>query len=196
MRKKHLFRFNLIEIILAMGVVAIGMTAVMALLPPALNANRDAAGDVVAAEIASKMIAYIDMQARFVDQAKANWNTAFNLKLENFKLESSHTKPKILGLDDDVLASNDLTNQFEPPFTEFVPKSKWLLNYILQENGVNYCAANVVVWYEDKDNSTLRGAAMKRFYIKVSWPGEAPNDADYRQERIFVYDLMRPVLTN
>ena len=74
MRKKHLFRFNLIEIILAMGVVAIGMTAVMALLPPALNANRDATGDAVAVEAASQMIAYIDIQARFVNQeTDADW---------------------------------------------------------------------------------------------------------------------------
>ena len=63
MKKKNPARFNLVEIILAMGVIALGMTAVMALLPPALNANRDAMGDAVAEEVASKMVTYMDFVA-------------------------------------------------------------------------------------------------------------------------------------
>ena len=51
-RKKHLSKFNLVEIVLAIGVVALGMAAVLALLPPALNANRASQGDANTTEIA------------------------------------------------------------------------------------------------------------------------------------------------
>ena len=63
-KKRHLSKFNLIEIVLAIGVVALGMTAVLALLPPALNANIDSQGDANAAEIASNVITYIDKIAQ------------------------------------------------------------------------------------------------------------------------------------
>ncbi len=55
--RKILHSFNMVEIVLAIGVVAIGVTGVMALLPPALNANRDVAADAFVAEAASKVSA-------------------------------------------------------------------------------------------------------------------------------------------
>ena len=53
--RKILHRFNMVEIVLAIGVVAFGITGVMALLPPALNANRDTVNDVFVDEAISKM---------------------------------------------------------------------------------------------------------------------------------------------
>ena len=58
--RKILHRFNMVEIVLAIGVVAIGVTGVMALLPPSLNANRDVAADAFAEEAMSKMVALIN----------------------------------------------------------------------------------------------------------------------------------------
>ena len=58
--RKILHRFNMVEIVLAIGVVAIGVTGVMALLPPSLNANRDIASDAFAEEAVSKMVALIN----------------------------------------------------------------------------------------------------------------------------------------
>ena len=192
MRKKHLFRFNLIEIILAMGVVALGMTAVMALLPPVLNANRDAAGDVIAAEAVSKMITYIDMQARFVKQTDDNeWKTNIN------DVFASSGK-KFNEFSDGILNSKDGT-ALPVPFACFVSKGNGLYNYILQENNEDYCAANVMVWKEDIPNPHNFGSGGTprpgyRFFIKISWPGEAPAGADFRQERSFVYDVLRPAV--
>ena len=73
--KKHQFRFNLIEIILAMGVVALGMTAVLALLSPALNANRGSLGETVAAEAAANMITYIDRVNQFAAGETVEFDT-------------------------------------------------------------------------------------------------------------------------
>ena len=58
--RKILHRFNMVEIVLAIGVVAIGVTGVMALLPPSLNAHRDVAADAFAEEAVSKMVALIN----------------------------------------------------------------------------------------------------------------------------------------
>ena len=60
--RKILHRFNMVEIVLAIGVVAIGVTGVMALLPPSLNANRDVAADAFVEEAASKVSALLNLK--------------------------------------------------------------------------------------------------------------------------------------
>ena len=47
--------FNMVEIVLAIGVVAFGITGVMALLPPALNAMKNVNYDGFMDEAASKI---------------------------------------------------------------------------------------------------------------------------------------------
>ncbi|GEM_PF-4831513 len=57
-RTKH--RFNMIELVLAIGVAAIGITSIMALIPLALRSSRDSVGDTVSADAANTIFALID----------------------------------------------------------------------------------------------------------------------------------------
>ena len=52
-------RFNLVEIVIALGIVAIGVTAVMGFLPVGLNASRDAIADNYAADSSEQLLHYL-----------------------------------------------------------------------------------------------------------------------------------------
>ncbi|MFA6717188.1 MAG: hypothetical protein WC082_00995 [Victivallales bacterium] len=50
--------FNMIEILLALTVVAVGMTSIMGLFPVGLNASRNAIAQNMSADVADQMITY------------------------------------------------------------------------------------------------------------------------------------------
>ena len=58
MDRKHFF--SLIEIAVAMAVAAIGVAAIMALLPISLKSTSDSVGDTLAADVANTVIAHLD----------------------------------------------------------------------------------------------------------------------------------------
>jgi type II secretory pathway pseudopilin PulG len=56
--------FNMIEVTLAIAVVGLGMTAIMALFPVGINASRDAIAENYAADCAEQFIAYIERECK------------------------------------------------------------------------------------------------------------------------------------
>lgn len=217
--KRHLSKFNLVEIVLAIGVVALGMAAVLALLPPALRANQDSQGDTDAAEIAANMVTYIDgvvldcakNTAEFnkTDTDPANddtdWCTALEARFEDAApAENSVEIPS---------EGDAFTNTLDAPFTQFnvesgsKDKPKWITYVRTDADGNKTPVANVYVWRKkiNAEPSNSEPAGIKgigtgttvrscyRFYIKVCWPAEAPADADNRQERTFIHEVIRPV---
>ncbi|MDT8392153.1 MAG: prepilin-type N-terminal cleavage/methylation domain-containing protein [Lentisphaeria bacterium] len=69
MRAKH--AFNLIEISIALGVIAVGIVAVVGAFPLAANKTRDAMAETYAAQAAADMLALIEYQGR------QNWPVYF-----------------------------------------------------------------------------------------------------------------------
>ena len=219
-RKKHLSRFNLVEIVLAIGVVALGMTAVLALLPPALNANRASQGDANTTEIASNMVTYIDaivqdcagQTSEFkktdppLDPANDDtvWCTALETRFET-------TAPAANSV---IVPSEDsaFSNTLNAPFSQFnvesgdMTKPKWITYVKTDADGNKTPVANVYVWMKKinfeptTSHEGINGIGASanvrscyRFYIKVCWPADAPADADNREERTFVHEVIRPV---
>ena len=75
MKKKF---FNMIEVLLALGVTAIGIMGIMAVIPVTLNANRDASADNLIADVANTKFAKIafDVKKDFNANLKDN-HTAY-----------------------------------------------------------------------------------------------------------------------
>lgn len=59
MRIKIKYLFNMIEVTLAIGILAVGATAVMALFPLGFNKNKESMGQNYISEEASSLLAYI-----------------------------------------------------------------------------------------------------------------------------------------
>ncbi len=59
-------RYNLVEVILALGVVAIGVVSIMALFPIGANASRDASMETYAANTADEMLQFVKYRLKEV----------------------------------------------------------------------------------------------------------------------------------
>ena len=221
-KKRHLSKFNLIEIVLAIGVVALGMTAVLALLPPALNANIDSQGDANAAEIASNVITYIDKIAqesakdtsefkkvegdtRTAAEIAAADETAWKTTLENHFETTAPAENSV------KVSGESFGNKMAAPFSQFniesgtSTKPGWMTYVKTEADGTETAVANVYVWMKNitagaADHEKINGIgsvtvvrSCYRFYIKVCWPADAPADAENRQERTYVHEVLRPV---
>lgn len=64
--------FNMIELALALGVVAIGIAGIMVLFPIGLNASRDSMAETYAAESADQILHYLQFAIR---DSSAGWTT-------------------------------------------------------------------------------------------------------------------------
>ena len=84
MKKKF---FNMIEVLLALGVTAVGIMGILAVIPMTLNANRDAAADNLIADIANTKFAEIsfDVKKDFNANLKNNTTTIITKNLSKTK---------------------------------------------------------------------------------------------------------------
>ena len=67
-------KFSLIEIALAIGILAVGLTAIMSLLPLGFQETRDSIGENYSSEAADSMLAYIARESFNSD----SWNELFD----------------------------------------------------------------------------------------------------------------------
>ena len=203
--------FSLIEIAVAMAVAAIGVAAIMALLPIAVKSTSDSVGDTLAADAANTVIAQLDRAAwehpEWIHGKDSKWRTSkaavtpfsdtktyANMKLgtESYKIDDPVT-----GLQDGHFAFF-----FGPP------------------NEAPDFAAEVICWKEQNTNLSLttvdgetgkfKKPALKmntithpdtseqpfvRVFIEVSWPLTKPykkNSSFPRQSRLFVREYLDP----
>ena len=206
MSRKKLF--SLIEIAVAMAVAAIGVAAIMALLPIAVKSTSDSVGDTLAADAANTVIAQLDRAAwehfdwiqglktnkpsTFADAARATY-AGETLDENSYRIEPA------TGLQD-----GHFVFLFGPPGE----KADF--------------AAEVFCWKESKtDNLKLTSAdvssgkpktvnlntivhpetrkpVLVRVFIEITWPITKPykkNTAFPRQSRTFVREYFDPTYT-
>ena len=201
--------FSLIEIAVAMAVAAIGVAAIMALLPVAVKSTSDSVGDTLAADAANSVIAQLDRAAwehfEWIRELKNSKPSAFSdSKAKEYAgvtlgADESYKIEPASGLQDGHFAF-----LFGPPgeTADF--------------------AAEVICWTETASNLSLttvdgqtgkfKKPALKmsdgalkhpetgkqpfvRVFIEVSWPLAKPykkGSAYPRQSRLFVREYLDP----
>lgn len=180
--QKILHRFNMVEIVLAIGVVAFGITGVMALIPPALNAMKNVSYDTFMDEAASK----IQWLIKYVNVSNiADYNTSYeNDVLKNINNTDYQKQKNELGGDTKIyqMINNKLyyivsedgmtgvhVNVWKMPIQDLHEKQS-------ADNGVNVSSG-----YKTVD--TAKGV---RIYFCVSWP--VTSSWKERTKRYIVYD--------
>ncbi len=170
--RKILHRFNMVEIVLAMGVVAFGVTAVMALLPPSLNANRDVSSDAFAEEAISKVVALVNF-----DYAGMN---------------IPNSKPSTATIENLGESTTDYNNNIKD-WNIFKYSSNGV--YMLS-NSDSSLQVQALVWQEqvsdlflgEIDNYvSIPNANAVRIFVETSWPINAKYEN--RQKRLEVIDF-------
>lgn len=196
MRTKH--SFNLIEISIALGVIAIGLVAVVGAFPLAANKTRDAMTETYAAESAEQMLAFIENYLRHDfngdGENNDNWPTT-DTAPSGFP--TSNTTP-----------AYDLGGTAQPGTRESV----WdcgsgvyrIIRYVDKTGGAAVAdqydggtdildfEAMVAVWVEkvnyDGTNDIPYTMAV-RLNVEVSWPAVA--DYDNRQKAYYTTELFK-----
>ena len=204
--------FSLIEIAVAMAVAAIGVAAIMALLPVAVKSTSDSVGDTLATDVANSVVAQLDRAAwehfdwiqglktskpsKFTDTTAANYAKT-KMDSESYRIEPANG-----------LQNGHFAFLFGPP------------------NEPADFAAEVICWKETPGNLKLTtlnsktgkfgtpftmsnlkyptgsgksGQPYVRVFIEVSWPMTKPyskgsgTTATYpRQSRVFVREYLDP----
>ena len=200
MGRKHFF--SLIEIAVAMAVAAIGVAAIMALLPIALKSTSDSVGDTLAADAANTVVAQLDRAAwehfEWIQGLKTSKPSSFsdtvcqNYAGEDLDENSYRIEPS------NGLQNGHFVFLFGPPGK----KSDF--------------AAEVICWREPDNNlrisslnaktgvptqlsvsafKTNNKTAFVRVYIEITWPLTKPykkNSNFLRQSRTFVREYLDP----
>ncbi len=196
--RKILHRFNMVEIVLAIGVVAFGITGVMALLPPALNANRDTVNDVFVDEAISKM--------------RLLFETFFEPNFDTYISSGNYIAEKADGEITDTEVAN-----FQSTYSPATMETKKLFSdtnlhnlfrifrdgnvyYLNSVDGETASAVHVLLHKEKIPGETVGAGTGQisfsegfgegyRIYMTFSWPVTASWNA--RQKRTVIYDCFR-----
>lgn len=206
MSRKKLF--SLIEIAVAMAVAAIGVAAIMALLPIAVKSTSDSVGDTLAADAANTVIAQLDRAAwehfewiqglkttkpsAFADAARATY-AGETLDENSYRIEPA------TGLQD-----GHFVFLFGPPNekADFAAEVFcWKEN---TQNNLKLTSSNVTTGQPRTLNiNTIvhpetRKPVLVRVFIEITWPIAKPykkNTAFPRQSRTFVREYFDPTYT-
>lgn len=183
-------RFNLVEIVIALGIVAIGVTAVMGFLPMGLNASRDAIADNYAADSSDQLLHYLS------STIQEDWS-----QLDNF----GSTPPNV------AAGSGDLTTWTVITGTNIYTKDyvgKTVYRILQQTDDIDGIGTTVVdfdamvrIWktttkaweyngsdFVDTEDSTYAKRALLN--LEISWPAVVNFGA--RRKTYYALEVNKP----
>lgn len=196
MKKQQKKRFfNLIEVTVAIAVVGIGIAGVMALLPPAIEANRSADYNNYTGDVVSTLASY------YQAELQRSWRTSTSAGDFIILLDS---KPSENTLKTDLLYA---------PTDAWTEKKGLQGIYTVNKGGTAYFGvktvdegilANILVWkasdsdvpalqYHDPADTanpkTITTGEKMRVFFELSWPAARPYDS--REKRLYVYEFYK-----
>lgn len=198
--------FNMIEIMLALAVSAIGITGIMGIIPLGLKANRDAMAETFAADIANSYFADLSIKAANASSFTSFANddikfpaaakTSVTVDGNTVYVYKNPTTPKPSDWEED--GKTEFQHQFTNDGVDFdtsnMESKHYLRVFVGKKDGSNKVlpdfAADVCGWkcYPD-DIAGAEGAQtdLVRVYLEVSWPVFSPYAE--REKRTFVREF-------
>jgi len=207
MKKQH---FSLIELMLALGVVAIGVCSIMVLFPIGANASRDASMETFAAQAADQLLNYTKYRLSTQETTTDNWRTRIGLDGTSSILPDS--KPSEAGGGLDCLDSSwdrdtTLTTLGLNLFYHGSPNNGLyqLVSYRGNPTGSTSISSTDIdyrvilrLWTSQIDlngdgDPDLNQSVAVRLNVEASWPAEIPYAQ--RQTALYTLDVFRPPKT-
>ena len=177
--------FNLIEITMAIAVVGIGIAGIMALFPPALEANRTA-------NVNNYVGGMLDTMASFIEYSvKGNWNKYILNSSTAIKSYTDSPVPPTESNSDSW--SSDNTVNF-PGLYEITKDSG---NFAVRNHDKSV-EGHIRIWkdhvtdYNDVDSKLSLSTDYEkaaRVFIELSWPITAPYIN--RERKVLIYEFYR-----
>lgn len=175
--------FNLIEITMAIAVVGIGIAGIMALFPPAIEANR-------VANVNNYIGGFIETMASFIEySSKVNWNKYI---VTDIKVKADSPEPT------EETSSEGWDNENTVNFPNLYEITKDSGKFAVRNHDKSI-EAHIRIWkeqvpdyYNDPATGTLISLGYEiaaRVFIELSWPIAAPYAN--REKKVFVYEFYR-----
>lgn len=190
MRKHH--PFTMVEILLALGVCAIGICSVMVLFPIGANASRDASLETYSANAADQLLHYLKYQ---ITASQANWDAYLTNASPQRLPDAKPADPGTLVLTDTAawtVQPYDLgKNIFKHSTTAGIYQ---IINDRNSTPAVDNTASIdsrmlVYLWREEVMTGVTYATAV-RLLLEATWPAELPYAA--RQKSVFVLEVFKP----
>lgn len=176
--------FNLIEIALAIAIIAVGMSSVLVLFPAGLNAVNSAAADSSAPDAVQYLAGYVESRIRH------EWNSSGASRTSNTVTNLPTAKP----------SATESWNASPIPNTPIYTSStdglfKYEQTHAVNGESVVDFAAAARVWKTDNNHISVPGQSIPvgiptgsvTIFIEVSYPLEKPYDE--RDKQIYRLDL-------
>jgi type II secretory pathway pseudopilin PulG len=198
-RKRRRHGFNLIELVLAIGLVAVGLCSIMALFPIGIAASRDAMAEGYAADAAEQML----MQLKFACKASsANWSTYVGTSGDTDYLTSS--LPSSTNLEtfvhNDTSVCTDIGAPQKNIFRHNTIDGVYKIVSFRDEDGGGTLDANDSIDFEAimavwQDPINISGTDISRdigvrLNLEISWPAQRPYNV--RQKSLYVLEVFNP----
>ncbi|MGI5925236.1 MAG: hypothetical protein ACOX9E_14915 [Lentisphaeria bacterium] len=209
MKRKH--PFNMIEIMLALGVCVIGVCSIMVLFPVGTSATRDAAMETYAAHAADQMLHF--MKYRITANYGADWGTI--ISNTNTSGEISGTIPPdnsydLANLNDDsiwttdsgwinelrgTIYQNDSNDQIYQVMSHRNPVDRRLGESGFDVSRIDFRGI-MGIW---KEQISVNGFSVSytmgvKLNVRVAWPAELP--AASRQVAYYSLEVFNPALSS
>ncbi len=173
--KKNLFRsgFNLIEVTMAIAVVGIGIAGVMALFPPAIEANKAANNQNYIGTVSDSFLGYLE------DNYLRNFDRVANT------VSSSKVEPAV------TFWTGSKTSLSSYGFPGLYTTSD--PNVFAIESADGSVSALITMW--QSGTTPIEGFTasdtdkVRRVYIEVSWPAALPYAS--REKKLYIYDVFK-----
>lgn len=201
------FNFNMVEIALAMVVIALGISGILGLFSVGVNAKKAAINENNIADAAEYILGLY--RAVIVENYAQGTSDEFNIitatKSESYEKPVSFDISKITPASSIYPIDGETVTSFDPKTASTIP-SKFLYAQTRKVDGdfVPDCEIAGAVWKAKVpvantigSNSGGAGEAISipynygvRVYLELSWP--AQKKYDDREKKIFVMDVMNP----
>lgn len=188
--------FSLVEILLALGVVGIGICSVMVLFPVGVSANRDASMETYAAQAADQLLQMLEYRIQVADDDKDPFDATTSTDVLLRTIPTSKPSDTTDELDD----ADKWTAM--PPFEreifyhtngsggtdglfQFITVSTNSESASVASDGIDYRGI-LKVWRTDKNDATDDAVGNHQvsalIHVQASWPAELPEAQRQKEE--------------
>lgn len=186
--------FNMIEVTLAIAVVGLGMTGIMALFPVGFQSSRDAIGDNYSADAGEQFLSYL------CRACQTDWTTMIHNGTTSGTIPESYAT----GTDLNTLAKNtDLWTPVAGNIFTVDGSPSDVFGIKQPATGNPDFTAHIKVWKSQITNMNIGVASgitipyydavynigAARLNVEISWPVEKPYSA--REKRFFCMEIFK-----
>ena len=178
--------FTMVEILLALGVCAIGICSVMVLFPIGANASRDASLETYSANAADQLLHYLKYQ---ITDSQANWDT-YIAQIPDAKPGDPETLVPDAPADWTALPTDLGSNIFKHSTAGIYQIINDRNSTPAVDNTASIDSRMLVYLWREEVMTGVTYATAVRLLLEATWPAELLYNA--RQKSVFVLEVFKP----